>query len=84
MALHLPKHQWGTRGVDAYEKLECIGAGTYGFVRFYCICVIVEPVLLALPEDAWLLTCFLSIAGKCTWPRTRPRAKSWPSRRSAV
>lgn len=32
MSLHLPKHQWGTRGVDAYEKLECIGAGTYGCV----------------------------------------------------
>lgn len=32
MSLHLPKHNWGTRGVDAYEKLECIGAGTYGCV----------------------------------------------------
>ncbi|GLD94222.1 hypothetical protein PINS_up002833 [Pythium insidiosum] len=32
MSLHLPKHHWGTRGVDAYEKLECIGAGTYGQV----------------------------------------------------
>ncbi|GAB9463400.1 Cmgc/cdk/crk7 protein kinase [Globisporangium polare] len=32
MSLHLPKHNWGTRGVDAYEKLECIGAGTYGQV----------------------------------------------------
>lgn len=34
MSLHLPKHNWGTRGVDAYEKLECIGAGTYGCVAF--------------------------------------------------
>ncbi|KAE9029084.1 Cyclin-dependent kinase [Phytophthora fragariae] len=32
MSLHLPKHHWGTRGMDAYEKLECIGAGTYGQV----------------------------------------------------
>ncbi|TYZ61388.1 hypothetical protein PybrP1_002635 [[Pythium] brassicae (nom. inval.)] len=32
MSLHLPQHKWGTRGVDAYEKLECIGAGTYGQV----------------------------------------------------
>ncbi|DAZ95121.1 TPA: hypothetical protein N0F65_009752 [Lagenidium giganteum] len=32
MSLHLPKHPWGTRSVDAYEKLECIGAGTYGQV----------------------------------------------------
>jgi cyclin-dependent kinase 12/13 len=31
MSLHLPKHHWGTRGMDAYEKLECIGAGTYGY-----------------------------------------------------
>ncbi|KAG7400126.1 hypothetical protein PHYBOEH_006834 [Phytophthora boehmeriae] len=32
MSLHLPKHHWGTRGMDAYEKIECIGAGTYGQV----------------------------------------------------
>ncbi|TMW55980.1 hypothetical protein Poli38472_008628 [Pythium oligandrum] len=32
MSLHLPKHQWGTRGMAAYEKIECIGAGTYGQV----------------------------------------------------
>nr|CCA15206.1 cyclindependent kinase putative [Albugo laibachii Nc14] len=32
MSLHLPKHHWGTRQVDAYEKIECIGAGTYGQV----------------------------------------------------
>uniref|UniRef100_M4B398 Cyclin-dependent kinase 2 homolog n=1 Tax=Hyaloperonospora arabidopsidis (strain Emoy2) TaxID=559515 RepID=M4B398_HYAAE len=32
MSLHLPKHHWGTRGMDVYEKLECIGAGTYGQV----------------------------------------------------
>lgn len=32
MSLHLPKHNWGTRGVDSYEKLERIGAGTYGCV----------------------------------------------------
>jgi hypothetical protein len=32
MSLHLPKHQWGTRSIDAYEKIECIGAGTYGYV----------------------------------------------------
>lgn len=31
MSLHLPKHHWGTRQVDAYEKMECIGAGTYGY-----------------------------------------------------
>ncbi|KAI9912221.1 hypothetical protein PsorP6_008943 [Peronosclerospora sorghi] len=32
MSLHLPKHHWGTRSMGAYEKLECIGAGTYGQV----------------------------------------------------
>lgn len=31
MSLHLPTRRWGTRGMDAYEKLECIGAGTYGY-----------------------------------------------------
>lgn len=35
MSLHLPKHHWGTRGMDAYEKLECIGAGTYGYVLIH-------------------------------------------------
>ena len=35
MALRLPKHNWGTRTVASYQKLECIGAGTYGYDALY-------------------------------------------------
>jgi hypothetical protein len=42
MSLHLPKHRWGTRGMDAYEKLECIGAGTYGYSSLPCGGVLVR------------------------------------------
>jgi cyclin-dependent kinase 12/13 len=37
LTMNLPKHQWSTRGVDAYEKIECIGAGTYGYPIAYTI-----------------------------------------------
>lgn len=57
MSLHLPKHNWGTRGVDAYEKLECIGAGTYGCVLLvYWIDV---RLLFTAARPAVLLTVVL-------------------------
>ncbi|RHY23912.1 hypothetical protein DYB32_009030 [Aphanomyces invadans] len=32
MSLGLPNHGWSAAGIDVYEKIECIGAGTYGQV----------------------------------------------------
>ncbi|OQS02990.1 cyclin-dependent kinase [Thraustotheca clavata] len=32
MSLNLPTHAWDDGDIDVYEKIECIGAGTYGQV----------------------------------------------------
>ncbi|KAF0691977.1 Aste57867_16883 [Aphanomyces stellatus] len=32
MSLGLPNHNWSDGNIDIYEKIECIGAGTYGQV----------------------------------------------------